>query len=165
MPLASLLWPPWFPLSYFVFKRTKVLDELCLGLMTGIMTTVLAQAAYLVTWRRMRRVRTCEAIRKCKISLSVSVRLRLTQCPRLSVLLAPVTSTALASLPQVGTRLSLQRSYFTPGGLLAAIRYKDSQQQVLKWCLHVNSGLSSPSPTLTCVLLPLLHPPLSPPAG
>lgn len=64
--------------------------ELCLGLMTGIMSMVLAQAAHLVNWRLMRSVRTCEAVQKCKISLSVSVRRRLTQCSRLLVLLAPV---------------------------------------------------------------------------
>jgi hypothetical protein len=50
--LVSLLWPRWFPLSYFVFKRTKVLDvcvDLFLGLMTGVMNMVLAQVTYMVT--------------------------------------------------------------------------------------------------------------------
>lgn len=39
-------------MSYFVFKRTKVLDvcvDLFLGLMTGVMNMVLAQVTYMVT--------------------------------------------------------------------------------------------------------------------
>lgn len=108
-------------MNYFVFKRTKVLDvcvELCLGLTTGIMSTVLAQAAYLVTWRLMRSVRTCEAIQKCKISLSVSVRVRLTHSvlPRLLVLLAPVPAQPWVLCPRWANRLSPQRSYLPQEG-------------------------------------------------
>lgn len=62
-------------MSYFVFERTKVLDvyfQLCLELVAGVMSMVLAQVACLVTWRPLRHVRAGEGIQKFKTPPSLS---------------------------------------------------------------------------------------------
>lgn len=60
--------------------------------MAGVMSMVLAQVAYMVTWRLMRHVRTGKGMQKYKTSPSVSVNVKLGSCLvlQLSVLLASV---------------------------------------------------------------------------